>query len=392
MVSLRPALLAAGTALCLVLTGCTASGSAPLSAPLATTACTATPYAALVPQDGALFGVNLDWGTEQLADYSARLGRHPAVAVNFADMPLTDDGIKNIHGAADQIRSQGGIMLLTLEPRSGLAAVTPDAIGRLVATVKETNDSGVPVIIRFAHEMNGSWYAWGQQPQAYVATFRAVAGAVHAGAPGTAMMWAPNYGGGYPFAGGQYEAKPGTPARQALDTNHDGVIDGSDDPYAPYYPGDDAVDWVGISLYHWGNTYPWGANVVPEPGKFVQQLTGEYNGAGGNDLAVPNFYAIYGNQHDKPVAIPETAALFNTAGDTSAELAIKQAWWRQVFSPDIPKLFPRLKMINWFEWDKQESEVGAKVDWTTTRTSAIRGAFTADLPGWLHYGTGKPRC
>lgn len=49
-------------------------------------------------------------------------------------------------------------------------------------------------------------------------------------------------------------------------------------------------------------------------------------------------------------------------------------------------------MINWFEWDKQETEVGAKVDWTTTRTPAVRDAFTTDLPGWLHYGTGKPRC
>ena len=36
-----------------------------------------------------------------------------------------------------------------------------------------------------------------------------MAAAVHAGAPGSAMMWAPNYAGGYPFAGGMYEAEPG---------------------------------------------------------------------------------------------------------------------------------------------------------------------------------------
>ncbi|MFP3802582.1 glycosyl hydrolase, partial [Paraburkholderia sp. SIMBA_027] len=73
------------------------------------------------------------------------------------------------------------------------------------------NDDGVPVIVRFAHEMNGSWYAWSQQPQKYVAAFQTLAKAVHTLAPGSAMMWAPNYGGGYPFAGGKYEAKPGTP-------------------------------------------------------------------------------------------------------------------------------------------------------------------------------------
>ena len=29
------------------------------------------------------------------------------------------------------------------------------------------------------------------------------------------------------------------------------VLTMTDDPYLPYYPGDDAVDWVGISLFHW---------------------------------------------------------------------------------------------------------------------------------------------
>ena len=64
----------------------------------------------------------------------------------------------------------------------------------------------MPVVVRFAHEMNGSWYPWGQQPAAYVEAFRRVAGAVHTGAPGSAVMWAPNYGGGYPFTGGTHAA------------------------------------------------------------------------------------------------------------------------------------------------------------------------------------------
>jgi hypothetical protein len=29
-------------------------------------------------------------------------------------------------------------------------------------------------------------------------------------------------------------------------------------------------------------TYPWGANVVPEPAKFANKITGTYNGAGGD--------------------------------------------------------------------------------------------------------------
>ena len=244
----------------------------------------------------------------------------------------------------------------------------------------------MPVVVRFAHEMNGSWYAWGHQPTAYVEAYRRVADAVHEHAPGSAMMWAPNYGGGYPFAGGQHEAEPGSADFAALDTDGDGALTMADDPYAPYYPGDDAVDWVGMSLYHWGDAHPWGENELPEPGKFAAQLTGTYDGAGGDDSAVPDFYAEYGQRRGKPVAIPETAALYNPAEGGADELAIKQAWWGQVFDESMPEDFPQLKMISWFEWDKHEVEIDGPVDWTTTNTAAVRDAFTADLPDWLHWG------
>ena len=136
------------------------------------------------------------------------------------------------------------------------------------------NRRGTPVFLRFAHEMNGSWHPWGQQPQAYVSAFRRIADEMHRRAPGTAMMWAPNYGGGYPFAGGSYQARSGTAAARALDTDGDGSVTGADDPYAPYWPGRRYVDWVGMSIYHWGAAYPWGENEVPEPGRFTALLRG----------------------------------------------------------------------------------------------------------------------
>ena len=203
------------------------------------------------------------------------------------------------------------------------------------------------------------------------------------------MMWAPNYGGGYPFAGGAYHARPGTADYTLLDTNHDGVVNGADDPYAPYYPGDDAVDWVAMSLYHWGNTYPWGANVIPEPGKFAEQLTGTYDGAGGNDLAVPDFYGIYGVQHAKPVAIAETAASVHHAPTAPLPPRSRARGRMRSSPPDIPETFPDLKMINWFEWDKYESEVNA--DRRLDRHPLPRRA--SGLPeapaDWLDSGSGS---
>ena len=384
--------IAAVTVTCVTSVVLLQRAGAPVKPATLAPSCPVTPRAALVPRSGVLFGVNLDWGHDRLVDYAARLRHHPAVAVWFTGFPLSAQERSYLRQTLTQVRGQGAILLLTLQPSGGLSTVTDASAIDLADTLAAANRSGVPVIVRFAQEMNGSWYPWGQRPGAYVAAFRRVAAAVHRLAPGSAMMWAPNYGGGYPFTGGRFAARPGTADYRALDTNHDGVVNKQDDPYAPYWPGTAAVDWVGISLYHWGSSYPWGANVIPEPGKFRAQLTGTYDGAGGDDRAVPDFYAIYGVQHHKPVAIAETAALVNTSRDTSSQLAIKQAWWQQVLAEDVPATFPDLKMINWFEWDKYEVEVHARVDWTATKVPAVRNAFTKQLPRWLRFGHPGPGC
>lgn len=355
--------------------------------------CTAVDASAIVPSDGTtLLGANLDWASETLAEHAKKLGRTPAVAVQFSDIPYDTQTWTKTTQAAEQIRAAGGTMLLTLEPYGGLETMTPQVIEQLAADLRAINDTGVPVVVRFAHEMNGSWYPWAQQPSRYIKVFREVATAIHENAPGSSMMWAPNYGGGYPFPGGPHQAKPGSQDYKALDTNADGKLTMADDSYAPYYPGEQYVDWVGVSLYHWGNKYPWGSNDLPEPGKFAGMLTGTYNGRAGDDTAVPNFYQVYGVQHGHPVAVPETAALYTPSEQGSAELDIKRAWWGQVFSDRTHERFPQLKMINWFEWHKYESEIDADIDWRASGSPEIAEAFRADLPSWLDSGQAAGNC
>ncbi len=347
--------------------------------------CQVKDAAAAIPANGVLFGVNLDWKSETLAEHRDNMGHRPAVAVQFSDIPYDRDTWEHSKSAVVQVKENGGAIVLTLEPHGGLDTLSPEVIRTLAYDLLDLNNQGVPVIVRLAHEMNGSWYAWGQQPEHYKWVFQQVADAIHRVAPGSAMMWAPNYGGGYPFAGGQYAAKPGTPDFLALDTDRDGAITMNDDPYGPYYPGDEYVDWVGISLYHWGNQRPWGNNEITEPGKFVAMLTGAYNGSAGDDLGVPDFYQVYGEERRHPVAIVETAAIFTPSRAGQSELAVKQAWWRQVFAEETHRRFPQLKMINWFEWKKFEIEINDWVDWRAAGSSAIRDAFIADLPNWLAY-------
>lgn len=341
----------------------------------------ASALARLEPASGTFFGVNLNWDTDSPAAYNQRLGDRAAIFVRFYQFPLSNSDIASLDATVKAVADQGGMLMVTLEPWNGLAGVTPEAAAALADRLAAANALGVPAFVRLAHEMNGSWYPWSQQPTAYVEAFRIVAQVIHTRAPQSAMLWAPNYGGGYPFEGGAFVIDPASSDFALLDTNQDGRLELTDDPYEPYYPGDDSVDWVGMSLYHWGGAYPWGENEDPETGKFAAQLTGEYNGQNGDERAVPDFYRVFCGAHRKPLAIPETAAFYDPARMGSDELMLKQLWWRQVLDPAFLAAYPEIKMINWFEWIKPEDEAGgALVDWRALGSPAIAEKFRADLP------------
>ena len=127
-----------------------------------------------------------------------------------------------------------------------------------------------------------------------------------------------------------------------------------------------------------------GENEIPEPGKFNDLLRGTYDGAGGDERAVPDFYAVYGQRQRLPVAVTETRRALRAGPRGRRRVAIKRAWWRQVFAADHAQHLPWVRMVNWFEWRKQEPEVGGIVDWTSTR-GAVGRAFRAALPTWLRF-------
>lgn len=373
-------------------TGPTDGAATPTTSPIQSQGPIATPasgLARLEPADGAYFGLNLDWGSETAVKASQDLGRTPAVWVQFARFPLDDGGRANLDAFIGQVAAVGGIALITLEPRDGLAAVTDAAATDLAALLDGYwTTNGVRTFVRFGHEMNGSWYAWSQQPADFIAAFRRVAAAVHAGAPRSAMIWAPNEGGGYPFPGGTFAAVPGSPAIADLDTDGDGRLTAADDPYAPYYPGDDAVDWVGMSLYHWGLVYPWGENEMPRPATFAAMLRGQDTGAHPGAVAVPDFYDTYAVGHDRPMAIVETGILYDPAATKGpTESALKTAWFDEVFGAASRAAFPRIRMLNWFEWRKQEPEVGRIIDWRLGSDPTLARSLLDAAPGLVFAGT-----
>jgi hypothetical protein len=344
-----------------------------------------------VPPDGmALFGVQLDWETDSPSAFVARTGIRPAQYGAFVQMPLTVADRRNLSAAADAVAGESAALFLTVEPMAGLSAVTAGAARDLASTLAGYNSRGIAVYVRFAHEMNGSWYPWGQQPTAYVAAFRTVATAVHRLAPNSAMVWSPNYAGGYPFQGGPFSASAGTAAFTTLDTDHNGNLSMGDDPYRPFYPGDSYVDWVGLTLYHFGHAWPYGENEEPLPGTVSAALRGTWDGAGvaENQSALPDFYAQYAVARSKPMAVSETAALYNETPPAPGadETTIKSVWIDQLLGSEARSGFPKVKMVNWFEVRKFESEVGGIVDWRVTRSAAVRAVLLSRLRSGSYVG------
>ncbi|ORZ40760.1 glycoside hydrolase superfamily, partial [Catenaria anguillulae PL171] len=338
---------------------------------------------------GAYFGVSVDWEAKDTpAKFNRRFGKPAAVFQHFMDMGATLERVDELKFIVDAVlQVDGALLAITVIPNQGLSAITRDGMDQLGRVMAAINKQGVPVLLRYGHEMNGNWYSFGQQPVAYKQSFRDVAAAVRKHTNQTYMVWAPNNPSGYPWfgAGDPSAPRPGTANFQAMDTDANGVIDDRDDPYTPYYPGDDVVDWIGFSIFHFGAP-DLTRNSIPEAGAFAGSIS--YRSPSGRTW---DLYQMFCVQHSKPLAIMETAAAYHPenvrAGDPT-EMQIKRAWWQQVFNAQIKERWPLLKLICWFDIRKAEpisKAVGAAPqldmrDFRLTWDQRLLDQFMQDIP------------
>src|ERR1051326_3016187 len=90
------------------------------AAPLATATGAPRHLARLQPRSGVYFGVNLDFDADSAAAIARRIGRPAAVYVAFAHFPIADAESATLDQFVDQVRAQGAMALLTLEPSIAL--------------------------------------------------------------------------------------------------------------------------------------------------------------------------------------------------------------------------------------------------------------------------------
>ena len=288
------------------------------------------PSASAVAQSVAL-GVN----TVAIADDSggaldavrSASGARPSVAMYYQDFDPSWSTALVDPRVVTPIAARGAIPMITWEPwlSSRGTAVQPDfALTRITAgafddylrrAASEARAYGGPLLVRFAHEMNGTWYPWGAAagttPSDYVDAWRHVVGVFRAaGATNVRWVWSPNVVGG--------------PAG---------------DPRS-YFPGDAWVDWLAMDGYNWGATRPSGWQSLED---------------------------IFGSTYDelaslsvKPIMIGETASA-EAGGD-------KAAWIRANLGPSLTQRMPRLRAVTWFDRLKE-------TDWRIASSPASALAF-----------------
>ena len=132
----------------------------------------------------------------------------------------------------------------------------------IAAYAQQVKDFGQPVLIRFAHEMNGQSNNWtgianGNDPQGYINVFRKVVDMFRAaGATNAKFVWAPDHA-----------SPPEVPEPSSEIKN--------------YYPGNGYVDFIGVSGYNWGNDPLRGGGWVTAPqlfGNFLAMMNREFPG------------------------------------------------------------------------------------------------------------------
>ena len=169
------------------------------------------------------------------------------------------------------------------------------------AAALAVKDFGSPVFISIDHEMNGNWYPYaqaypGSQTTAadYVAAWQRIVTIFRAsGADNVAWVWSPNV----PDVGGV--------------------------PAAAYYPGDDYVDWVGVSFY-----------------------------SGNDATAMDDLYQKYAPK--KPFFITEWATA-PQKNQYNSRFPGEVKWVEQFFG-NLNTRYPRVKAISWFNWNQGDGD------------------------------------
>lgn len=229
----------------------------------------------------------------------------------------------------ERIWKAGAIPIITVEPfkaggkegipLSSISGGNEDAVLKSLGELIKAFDH--PVIVRFAHEMNGNWYPWsglknGKSARAYIKAYRHVHRVVSRTTGGSDIIW-------------------------VWSINRESVPNKSWNRAENYYPGDKYVDLIGIDGYNWGNSRSWS--------RFMSF----------DEIFYKPYTEMKRLHPSKPIAITEIA--------TGGNSGVKAKWIDDMFK-SIDKRYGDMILLSWFDVNKE-------LDWRISSGALPAKAF-----------------
>ena len=261
-------------------------------------------YGAKNEPDGVLFGVVADGGTRPSIPNESMI----LLYMEFGDTYF--DYINRILLEA----SQKGIaveLALNVPGEGGQIPQIPQQTDYITTVAKMIGRYNIPVYLRFGAEMN----IWNDRanPDQFITAFRTVADIMRQHAPNAAMVWSVNQ------------------------------VSSWDIEMNDYYPGDEYVDWIGVSSYM--SPYFLGRNDWSDNEKFneVVFLTGNSSDP---VKALTEVVTKYGDR--KPIMLAESGASHYTHSLEIDHTAWAMTRLKQMYY-NVPMVYPQVKLIAYFD-------------------------------------------
>ncbi|MDQ6420069.1 glycosyl hydrolase [Paenibacillus sp. LHD-117] len=195
------------------------------------------------------------------------------------------------------VAAAGAFPHIAWEPNNGLDEVRDDAYLREFAA--QAHDADVPILLRFASEMNGTWTSYSGNPELYKEKWRLVHDVFEEVSPNTAMLWS--------------------------------VLAMPEKPMADYYPGDELVDWVGVNIYS------------------VRYHNGDRSYPADREDPLDLLNAVYDRfSRTKLIAVSEFGASHYTTTDGKRDIGFAAQKIRRLYGA-LEDRYPRVKAVYYFD-------------------------------------------
>ncbi|MBI4743557.1 MAG: hypothetical protein HY776_01820 [Actinobacteria bacterium] len=247
---------------------------------------------------------------------------------------------------AQDLLARGKILIISWNPSESITAGIDQPKYRLDIIARGDYDSyirrwaediknwGGPILLRFAPEMNGNWSPWGSRfnrPEEYVAAYQRVVNIFReTGAANVTWVWSPN------------------------SIHKTGEAD-------PFYPGDEYVDWIGISGFNWGGLRPY------QKWRTFEEVFG---------LSLMDF-----RKYHKPIILAEIGSVESPSDPTA-----KANWIADMFTK-IKLQYPEIGMIVWanaisfneFDWRIETSVLAQEAFQKNIQDSYFKSTIRANI-------------